>query len=313
MLTIHMSIVDAIAEHAQANYPYPVCGFVAGPIGSDRPERFVPLDNIARSTTFWEPDPQQMLGAYREMEARNEEPVVVYRSYTNRPAYPSRIDIAYAAEEITHHLFVSTQNPEFFEFCSYRIVDGWVEEETVEIIQSRARVVLLYGDIDDDMANRAISEMLLLASEDPTANISLLVNSPGGSVSAGMAIYDTMKLVEAPVATWAMGMAAGMAQVLLTAGAPGERFALPQARIALMRLSAPAGEQPTGTAVPAKTFARWRRQIMQLTAAATGQPVEQVIADSEQERQFSAHEAVEYGLVDHVVPPPPVSDGNGAT
>jgi ATP-dependent Clp protease protease subunit len=158
----------------------------------------------------------------------------------------------------------------------------------------RSRIVQVYGDIDDDVANRTTASLLILASEDPAAPINLCIDSPGGSVPAGMAIHDTMKLVEAPVATWVMGMAAGMAQVLLTAGAPGARFALPQTRIVLTRISSGRGA--------AETLARWRREIMELTATATGQPVERVVADTDQARQFSAHEAVEYGLVDRVVP-----------
>jgi ATP-dependent Clp protease protease subunit len=158
------------------------------------------------------------------------------------------------------------------------------------------RIIVLNGEIDDDVANRIVAELLLFTEKDPTAGITFYLNSSGGSMSAGMAIHDTMKLVAAPVATWAFGLTAGMAQVLLSAGAPGERYALPRARIQLTRITAV--ETTSDTTL---VLASWRREIATLTAEATGQPLAQVTADIERERQFSAYEAVEYGLVDQVV------------
>jgi ATP-dependent Clp protease, protease subunit len=168
------------------------------------------------------------------------------------------------------------------------------------------RIILLNGEIDDDVANQITAELLLLTEKDPTAGITLYLNSSGGSMSAGMAIHDTMKLVAARVATWAVGMTAGAAQVLLSAGAPGERYALPQARIGLTRITSESAGLMTSER--ALVLARWRREIANLTAEATGQPLARVTADIERERQFSAYEAVEYGLVDQVV-----SGGDGAT
>ncbi len=138
MLSIERDIHDAIVAHARRDHPDEACGVVAGPEGSDRPERFVPMVNAASSPTFYEFDPMDLLRLYREMDDRGEEPVVVYHSHTATEAYPSRTDIGLAMEPNAHYVVVSTReggNSEGpVEFRSYRIVDGTVTEEDVEIV-----------------------------------------------------------------------------------------------------------------------------------------------------------------------------------
>jgi ATP-dependent Clp protease, protease subunit len=185
------------------------------------------------------------------------------------------------------------------------------------------RVLYLAGEVDDEAARRITAQLLLLTADDPDRDITLYVNSPGGSVTAGMAIYDTMQLVRPDVATWAVGLAASTGQFLLTAGAPGKRYALPHARILLHQPSASLGGTATGTgfgygaAVPhevregrvvpgsvtvirAGVFGEMKREIAELTARHSGQPVETVTADADRDRWFDAEQARAYGLVDHV-------------
>lgn len=134
VLTIRRDIVDAIVEHAREDHPDEACGIVAGPEGSDRPERFIPMLNAARSPTFYEFDSMDLLRLYREMDERGEEPVVVYHSHTSTEAYPSRTDVAYASEPNAHYLLVSTRDEQSQEVRSYRIVDGQISEEEVSIV-----------------------------------------------------------------------------------------------------------------------------------------------------------------------------------
>ena len=134
MLVIATATVDEIVAHARRDHPDEACGVVAGPAGSDRPERFVPMLNAARSPTFYEFDSLDLLKLYREMDERDEEPVVVYHSHTATEAYPSRTDIAYASEPGAHYVLVSTREPDTVEFRSYRIVDGIVTEEDVRVV-----------------------------------------------------------------------------------------------------------------------------------------------------------------------------------
>lgn len=136
MLRIRRDLVDAIVEHARRDHPDEACGVIAGPDGSDRPERHIPMLNAARSPTFYEFDSADLLRLYREMDARDEAPVVIYHSHTATEAYPSRTDIAYASEPYAHYVLVSTGDPDRHEFRSYRIVDGVVTEEPVEIVES---------------------------------------------------------------------------------------------------------------------------------------------------------------------------------
>jgi [CysO sulfur-carrier protein]-S-L-cysteine hydrolase len=134
VLTLDRAIYDAIVAHARRDHPDEACGVVAGPAGSDRPDRFIPMLNAARSPTFYEFDSMDLLKLYRELDDRDEEPVVIYHSHTATEAYPSRTDISYAQEPGAHYVLVSTRDEETVEFRSYRIVDGVVTEEPVEIV-----------------------------------------------------------------------------------------------------------------------------------------------------------------------------------
>ena len=134
MLEIDQALVDAVIAHARRDHPDEACGVIAGPAGSDRPERFIPMVNAARSPTFYEFDSMDLLKLYRDMESRDEEPVVVYHSHTSTEAYPSRTDISYASEPNAHYLLVSTREPAIEEVRSFRIVDGVVTEEEVTIV-----------------------------------------------------------------------------------------------------------------------------------------------------------------------------------
>ena len=134
MLRIEQAIRDAIVAHALADHPDEACGVVAGPAGSDRPARFVPMANAARSPTFYEFDSMDLLRLYREMDDRDEAPVVVYHSHTATEAYPSRTDVSYASEPDAHYVLVSTRDPGAIEFRSFRIVDGVITEEPVEVV-----------------------------------------------------------------------------------------------------------------------------------------------------------------------------------
>jgi ATP-dependent Clp protease, protease subunit len=163
------------------------------------------------------------------------------------------------------------------------------------------RIVFLGREVDDEIANRISAQLLLLASRDPDRDITLYINSPGGSVTAGMAIYDTMQLIRPDVATWAVGFAASMGQFLLSAGAPGKRHALPHARILMHQPSAGMGGTATDIAIRAGVYADMKREIAELIARHTGQSVETITADSDRDRWFTATEARAYGLVDHVV------------
>lgn len=134
MLTIDRATVDAIVAHARRDHPDEACGIVAGPAGSDRPERLVPMLNAAMSPTFYEFDSGDLLRLYRDLDARDEEPVVVYHSHTATEAYPSRTDVSYASEPGAHYLLVSTREPDVDEVRSYRIVDGVITEEEVRVV-----------------------------------------------------------------------------------------------------------------------------------------------------------------------------------
>ena len=136
MLRIDRTTYDQIVAHARRDHPDEACGVVAGPVGSDRAERFIPMLNAARSPTFYEFASADLLWLYREMEERDEEPVVVYHSHTATEAYPSATDIALAGEPGAHYVLVSTRSAEQEEFRSYRIVDGEVTEEEVQVVTS---------------------------------------------------------------------------------------------------------------------------------------------------------------------------------
>jgi len=133
MLTISSELRSRIVAHARADHPDEACGVIAGPTGSDKPERFIPMINAERSPTFYRFDSLEQLRVWREMDDRDEEPVVIYHSHTATEAYPSRTDISYASEPTAHYVLVSTRDPEQAEFRSFQIVDGTVTEEEVVV------------------------------------------------------------------------------------------------------------------------------------------------------------------------------------
>lgn len=162
------------------------------------------------------------------------------------------------------------------------------------------RIVFLGSEVDDAVANRITAQLLLLAAADPRRDITFYINSPGGSVTASMAIYDTMQLIKPDVATWAVGFTASMGQFLLSAGTRGKRYALPHTRILMHQPSAGIGGNATDIAIKASVYGDMKREIAELIARHTGQQVETITADSDRDRWFTAEEARAYGIVDHV-------------
>ncbi|MFF3666883.1 Mov34/MPN/PAD-1 family protein [Microtetraspora malaysiensis] len=136
MLTIARELVDKIVAHGRADHPDEACGVIAGPVGSDRPERFIPMENAERSPTFYRFDSMEQFRVWREMDDRDEEPVVIYHSHTATEAYPSRTDVSYASEPNAHYVLVSTASEDDVEFRSYRIVEGVITEEPVKIVEA---------------------------------------------------------------------------------------------------------------------------------------------------------------------------------
>src|SRR5690349_8614447 len=165
----------------------------------------------------------------------------------------------------------------------------------------RHRIIFLGQQVDDDIANRICAELALLASEDSKRDISIYINSPGGSVYAGMAIYDMMQYVPNDVSTYAMGMAASMGQFLLTAGAPGKRFALPHAQILMHQPSGGIGGTASDIRIQAEQMIYVKKTLAERIAFHTGQTVDQIETDSDRDRWFTADEAKDYGFVDQVV------------
>ena len=165
----------------------------------------------------------------------------------------------------------------------------------------RERIVFLGQQVDDTIANSIAAQMLYLAGQDPDKDIWLYINSPGGSVTAGMAIYDTMQFVKPDVATVCLGLGASMGQFLLTAGAPGKRYALPHARILMHQPSAGVQGQATDIAIQAENLIKIKREMAELIAEHSGQDVEQIIADSDRVTWFSAEVGRDYGLFDQVI------------
>lgn len=163
------------------------------------------------------------------------------------------------------------------------------------------RIVVLNSQVDDDAAGRITAQLLLLAAEDPKSDIRFYINSPGGAVSAAFAMYDTMQLIEPDVATFALGMAASAGQFLLSSGTPGKRYSLPHARILMHQPLAGVGGTASDIAIQADLFVKQKHELARLTAEQTGQPIEKILADADRDRWFTATEAQEYGLVDHVV------------
>ena len=163
------------------------------------------------------------------------------------------------------------------------------------------RIIVLGTEVDDQVANRLCAQLLLLSAEDPRSDISLYINSPGGSVSAGLAIYDTMRLIPNDVSTLAMGLAGSMAQFLLCAGTAGKRFSLPHAQVLMHQGSAGFGGTAADIEIYAEQLGRTGATMIRLIAEHTGQPLERVERDSLRDRWFSAGEARDYGIVDHIV------------
>lgn len=165
----------------------------------------------------------------------------------------------------------------------------------------RERIVFLGTEVSQASANMICAQLLLLAAEDPERDISFIINSPGGSIYDGLAIYDTMQYVSCDVSTITIGMAASMAQFLLCAGAHGKRFALPHARILMHQPLAQMQGQAADIAIQAEQIMYLKRQLAERIAFHTGQPVERIQADSERDRWFTADEAKEYGFIDEVI------------
>jgi ATP-dependent Clp protease, protease subunit len=165
----------------------------------------------------------------------------------------------------------------------------------------RNRIIFLGQQVDDDLANRICAEIILLAAEDAKRDISIYINSPGGSVSAGLAIYDVMQYVPNDVATYVMGMAASMGQFLLCAGAHGKRYAMPHAQVMLHQPHGGIGGTASDIRIQAEQILYIKRILAERTAMHTGQTVEQVELDSDRDRWFTAEQAKEYGFVDQVV------------
>lgn len=165
----------------------------------------------------------------------------------------------------------------------------------------RERIIFLGTQVDDELANKLCAQILLLSAEDPESDIKLYINSPGGSVTAGMAIFDTMQFAPCDVATYGMGLAASMGQFLLSAGTKGKRYALPHARIMMHQPSAGVGGTAADIAIQAEQFQQTKQEMAELISEHTGQSLEQIQKDSDRDRWFTAKQALDYGFVDHVI------------
>ncbi|GAB2478270.1 ATP-dependent Clp protease proteolytic subunit [Jatrophihabitans fulvus] len=165
----------------------------------------------------------------------------------------------------------------------------------------RERIIFLGQGVDDQIANQICAQLLLLAAEHPDRDINLYINSPGGSVTAGMAIFDTMELIECDVATWSLGLSASMGQFLLSAGTRGKRYSLPHSRILMHQGSAGLGGTASDIKIQAEQWNLTKQEMAEITAEHTGQTVEQIIKDGDRDRWFTAKEALEYGFIDKIV------------
>ena len=184
------------------------------------------------------------------------------------------------------------------------VIEGAGRDERLYDIYSRLlkdRIIFLQGEVNDDSASLVVAQMLFLQFDQPKADIHLYVNSPGGSVTAGLAIYDTMQLIPCDVSTVCMGLAASMGQFLLCAGEPGKRYALPHSRILMHQPSAQFQGQAADIAIQAEQIIYMKRMMAERIADHTGQPLERIEADSDRDRWFTAEEAKDYGIVDQVI------------
>jgi ATP-dependent Clp protease protease subunit len=202
------------------------------------------------------------------------------------------------------------------EICAMPLVPYVVErsgrEERVFDIYSRLlkdRIIFLQGEIDDDSANLIVAQMLFLQFDDPKADIHLYINSPGGSVTAGMGIYDTMHYVTCDVATYCIGMAASMGATLLAAGTKGKRNALPHAEVMIHQVLGGARGPATDIEIRTRHLLRTKKLMNELLHKLTGQPLERIERDTDRDNFMSAREAQEYGLVDHVLERLPAGQG----
>jgi ATP-dependent Clp protease, protease subunit len=185
----------------------------------------------------------------------------------------------------------------------YVIEKSGREERAMDIYSRllKDRIIFLGSQVGDEVANAIVAQMLFLQSEDGKSDIHLYINSPGGSISAGMAIYDTMQFITCPVATYCVGQAASMGAVLLAAGAPGKRKALPNARIMIHQPMAGAEGTAEDILIHAKEFIKVKEKLNRILLKHTGHPLEKIEQDTDRDRFMSAEEALEYGLIDHVI------------
>jgi ATP-dependent Clp protease protease subunit len=172
-------------------------------------------------------------------------------------------------------------------------------------------IIWLGSEVRDENANAISAQMMLLAAEDPDKDIWLYINSPGGSITAGMAIYDTMQFIKPDVATVAMGMAASMGQFLLSSGTKGKRYITPHARVLMHQPSGGIGGTATDVRIGAQLIMHMKKVLAELTSEQTGQPIEKIIKDNDRDNWFTAAEALEYGFVDHVVESAALAGGGG--
>jgi ATP-dependent Clp protease, protease subunit len=175
----------------------------------------------------------------------------------------------------------------------------------------KERIIWLGSEVRDENANAISAQMMLLAAEDPDKDIWLYINSPGGSITAGMAIYDTMQFIKPDVATVAMGMAASMGQFLLSSGSKGKRYITPHARVLMHQPSGGIGGTATDVRIGAQLIMHMKKVLAELTSEQTGQPIEKIIKDNDRDNWFTASEALEYGFVDHVVETAALAGGGG--
>lgn len=177
----------------------------------------------------------------------------------------------------------------------------------------KERIIWLGSEVKDENANGICAQMMLLAAEDPDKDIWLYINSPGGSVTAGMAIYDTMQYVQPDVATVGMGLAASMGQFLLSSGSKGKRYATPHTRIMMHQPSGGMGGTATDIRIAAELILHMKQTMAELTAEQTGKTIEQINSDADRDRWFTAQEALDYGFIDHVVSSSAAVAGGGGT
>ncbi|EME36245.1 MULTISPECIES: ClpP family protease [Kocuria] len=177
----------------------------------------------------------------------------------------------------------------------------------------RERIIWLGSQVEDRNANLICSQMLLLSAEDPEADIYLYINSPGGSVTAGMAIYDTMQLIPNDVVTVATGLAASMGQFLLSSGTPGKRYATPNTRILMHQPSGGMGGTASDVRVQAELIMDMKKRLAQLTAEQTGQSIERILEDNDRDNWFTAERGLEYGFFDHIAANASGVSGGGGT